>query len=169
MDKKSLRLWAKSERKKLDIESVSSVLSKKLEKTKEYKMSKNIMLFYPLAGEVNLLSIMKNSEKFFYLPRINNDELVCCRYIAGDKLVDSNFHTKEPICDACSKTDIDLVIVPALACDKNNYRLGYGGGFYDRFLSNYNGLKVCCVPKELFVESVYPEKHDVRMDIVLTD
>ena len=63
---------------------------------------------------------------------------------------------------------IDLVIVPALAVDKNNYRLGYGGGFYDRFLRDKSVTKIVCIPKELIVESVYPEKFDIPVDIVVT-
>ncbi len=77
-------------------------------------------------------------------------------------------HTLEPICSACSKKEVDLVIVPALAVDKNNYRLGYGGGFYDRFLKDFEGTKIVCIPKELIVETVYPEKHDVKMDLIIT-
>lgn len=167
MDKHSLRTWAKDKRKELDMVRISAILADKLVQTEEYKNSKNIMIFYPTIFEVNLLSLLKDNSKIFYLPRIKEKELECCPYCIGDELAESHFHTSEPTCKACSKTIIDLVIVPALAVDKNNYRLGYGGGFYDRFLQNYEGKKVVCIPKELLVPTVYPESHDIKMDLIL--
>ena len=169
MDKKFLRQWAKSKRKELDMENISAILADKLVQTDEYKNSKNVMLFYPMPEEVNLLSLLNDNSKNFYLPRINGNELECCPYCRGDKLCESKFHTQEPICQACNKTDIDLVVVPALACDINGYRLGYGGGFYDRFLKDFKGIKVCCIPKELITENIYPEKHDIKIDLIITD
>lgn len=168
MDKEFLRKWARGKRKELDMEGISTILSDKLAQTKEYKGSKNIMLFYPMANEVNLLSLLNDKTKNFYLPRINGDELECCPYCLGDELCESKFHTQEPICQACTKTNIDLVIVPALVCDKNGYRLGYGGGFYDRFLKDFCGLKICCIPQELIVVDICPEEHDVKMNLIIS-
>ena len=169
MDKQSLRKWAKCKRNKINMEEISTILTDKLCQTDEYKKSKNIMIYYPLESEVNLLSILDDKTKNFYLPRIKEKELECCQYKIGDKLCESCFHTMEPTCSACSKTVIDLVIVPALAVDKNNYRLGYGGGFYDRFLNDYKGKCIVCIPKELLVDTVYPEKHDIKIHKIITD
>ena len=167
MNKKILRKWAINKRKEIDIMQISIILSEKLLETEEYKRAKNIMIFHPLKNEVNLLSILKDKTKQFYLPRIKGEELECCVYQEGDELCESCFHTKEPTCKACDKTIIDMVVVPALAIDRNNYRLGYGGGFYDRFLNDFRGKKIACIPKELYIETVYPEKHDIKMDLVI--
>ena len=169
MDKQSLRIWAKNKRKELDIVHISAILSDKLVQSDEYRQAKNIMIFYPLKDEINLLSILQDSSKQFYLPRINGDSMECCPYKTGDELCKSCFHTKEPVCNACEKSIIDLVIAPALCCDKSNYRLGYGGGFYDRFLKDYKGIKIVCIAKELIIDSISPGKQDVKMDLVLTD
>lgn len=166
MDKQELRKWAKKERKKLDIQALSFELVYKLKETKEYQLAKNIMLFYPKENEVNLLSLLEDSSKNFYLPKIDGKDLLCCPYKNGDKLCSSCFNTHEPTTNPVEKSFIDLVIVPALAVDKNNYRLGYGGGFYDRFLE-VNVTKVVCIPKELVVETVFPEEHDVKMDRII--
>ena len=82
-------------------------------------------------------------------------------------MYESCFKTLEPDSEPVKKDLIDLVIVPALAVDKNNYRLGYGGGFYDRFLANIKAKKVVCIPKELVVETIYPESYDVKIDSVI--
>ena len=167
MDKKTLRIKAKNIRKKLDLIIISKNLAIKLTETEEYKQAKNIMIYYPLENEINLLSLIDDRDKNFYLPRINGQELECCKYSNGDELCDSCFHTKEPVCEACIKSEIDLVVVPALGVDKNNYRLGYGGGFYDRFLKDYKGKTVVCIPKELVFKTVYPEKHDIKINKII--
>ena len=167
MDKQQLRKWAKEERKKLDIEILSCELVKKLRESEEYKQAKNIMLFYPKDFEVNLLELTKDKSKNFYLPKINGNSLLCCPYGEDDELCESCFKTKEPLSEPVQKSIIDLVIVPALAIDKNNYRLGYGGGFYDRFLAGENVKKVVCIPRIFVIESIFAEKHDIKIDKVI--
>lgn len=162
--KTALRKWAKEERKKY---CCDSVLIEKLIETEEYKLAKNIMIFYPLKDEVNLLPILKDKTKNFYLPKIDGKNLLCCPYLEGDELCESCFKTKEP--KASNAINPDMVIVPALAVDKNNYRLGYGGGFYDRFLAHQNCKTIVCIPHQLVVETVYPEEFDVPVDKVITD
>ena len=169
MDKQTLRKFAKEKRKSLDIETISSRIIKKLVQTEVYKSSSNIMIYYPLEREINLLSLLNDSSKQFYLPRIKGEGLECCTYSLGDELSTSSFKTKEPVCTACKDLDIDIIIVPALACDKHGYRLGYGGGFYDRFLNGTKAYKICCLPSELIFDSVFSEKHDIKMDLIITE
>ena len=164
--KHKLRKWAKEERKKLDIEKISKELVKKLQEVEEYKQAKNIMIFYPKKYEVNLLDLLEDKNKNFFLPKISGEDLLCCPFNSGE-LCESCFKTLEPTSEPVNKSILDLVIVPALAVDKNNYRLGYGGGFYDKFLEGLNVIKLTCIPKELIVESVYTEKHDIKVDKII--
>lgn len=164
MDKKELRKWAKAQGKLR--EACSQNVVEELRASEIYKQARNILIFYPLKGEVNLLELMNDTEKNFYLPRIEGKNLLCCPFEKGDELCFSCFKTQEPVSDEVEKNQIDLAIIPALCCDKNNYRLGYGGGFYDRFLVGFCGKKVVCLPKELVVETIYPDEFDVPVDFV---
>lgn len=168
MIKRELRRWAKCEREKLDIESLSKVLVKKLQVMEEYQQAKNVMIFYPLKYEVNLLSLLNDKTKSFYLPKIEGESLLCCPFNKKTELCESCFKTKEPISEAVNKEILDLVIVPALAVDKNNYRLGYGGGFYDRFLKDLECIKLTCISKTMVIESVFPSEHDIPVEIIIT-
>ena len=167
MDKQSLRKWAKDKRKEINMNAKSNILVNKLMQSSEYINSKKIMIFYPLKNEINLLSLLDDNSKQFYLPRIKGDILECCPYCKDDELSESDFHTKEPICNSCSKSNIDLVVVPALLCDKLNYRLGYGGGFYDKFLTNFNGKSVVCIPSELIIDELPINSYDIRINNVI--
>lgn len=168
MNKNELRIWAKEKRKGLNIELLSKELVQQLQQLNEYKQAKNIMIFYPIKGEVDLLSLLDDKSKNFYLPKIDGKNLLCCPFQSKDRLCFSCFKTKEPLTEAVNKNLIDLVIVPALCCDKQNYRLGYGGGFYDRFLTNSIAKTIVCLPKELIVETIYPESHDIAIDIIVS-
>lgn len=167
MSKQGLRLWAKKEREKLDIESLSRILAKKLKDSDEYQQAKNIMIFYPLKNEINLLELLKDKSKNFYLPKVQEKTLICCPFNENTELCVSYFGTKEPNTEAIENNLIDLIIVPALAADKNNFRLGYGGGFYDRFLAETNSKKIVCIPKALLVDSINPESFDIPVDRII--
>lgn len=163
MQKTELRKWAKAKRRAIKYDN--NALCQKLQETLEYKQAKNVMIFYPLKDEVNLLSLLEDKSKNFYLPKIDGENLLCCPY--GEELCESCFKTLEPLTEPCDKNIIDLVVLPALCCDRNNYRLGYGGGFYDRFLKDYTGKTAVCLPKELIVETIFPENHDVKIDLII--
>ncbi len=165
-DKQQLRKWAKAFGKLR--EDASYKLVHKLIETDEYKQAKNIMLFYPIKNEVNLLELLQDNSKTFFLPKIDGQKLLCCEYKNGDILCESCFKTLEPTSKPIDKNIIDLVIVPALCCDKNNFRLGYGGGFYDRFLADYKGKTVVCLPKELVIDTIYPDEFDVAVENIIT-
>ena len=62
-----------------------------------------------------------------------------------------------------------LCLVPALACDRRGYRLGYGAGYYDRFLSNYPGHRVGVVYDRNLVPRLWNGRYDVPLELVVTD
>ena len=59
-------------------------------------------------------------------------------------------------------------VVPNVLCDRENYRLGQGGGYYDRFLAGYEGFTVCICPGERLVERLPREQCDVPVRLVVT-
>ena len=65
--------------------------------------------------------------------------------------------------------DNTLCIVPALSYDKDGYRLGFGMGFYDRFLADYNGMKLGLCYDNCMSESFWHDGYDISVDKVFTD
>ena len=163
------RKQAKEIRQTLDINKISEEIVQNIKNLSFFKNAKNIMIFHPLQHEINLLELLKsNSEKQFYLPRMNNNNLETCPYNIDDNLVLSKFKILEPASSAVDKNIIDIVFIPALCTDKNFNRLGYGKGFYDNFLSDFKSLKICPCPDELVLEEIPTEKHDIKMDLIIT-
>lgn len=167
-NKIELRSIAKSIRKNLNIADISKRIVSNIRDLHEYHFARHIMLFYPLASEVNLLELLEDDDKCFYLPRVNGKDLECCPYKRGNDLLLSPLNISEPCCEAVDKSEIDLIFTPALMADRNFYRLGYGGGFYDRFLKNLNAYKIIPIAEELLIDSLPIENIDVKCDCIVT-
>lgn len=168
MQKKTeLRKTAKELRKKLDIKVISHKICEKIRALEEFKNAQNVMIFYPLKDEIDLLELLDEGKNFF-LPRMTGLNLNVCPYKKGDKLEVKQFGVKEPKTHPVAPKLIDLIIVPALMIDSKNYRLGYGKGFYDRLITKTNAKTLVGLPKELFIEELPTEAHDKAVDIVIT-
>lgn len=84
-------------------------------------------------------------------------------------LEESTFGVLEPTNDKLiNKEDIDLIIVPGVAFNKMGYRIGFGGGFYDRYLADFKGKTCSLVFDEQQREDIEPEDHDLPVSTIFT-
>lgn len=168
MDNKTdLRRSAKELRKTLPLTEISDKLADLVRYSDSYISAKNVMLFYPTRYEIDLRKLLTD-EKNFYLPRVKEKDLKVCPYKLGDELEKSEFNIFEPTSKAVDKNILDLVIVPALMIDDEGYRLGYGGGFYDRFLKDFKVKTICAIPKELRTKHLPHEDFDISIDEIIS-
>lgn len=169
ISKSDLRVYTKFIRKSLDIETKSREIVKNIRKNEIYKNAENVLIFYPLKYEINLLELL-DDKKNFYLPKVNGNNMFICPFNKGDELIKSDFNVLEPCSNPVDANILNLILVPALAVDKNKFRLGYGGGFYDRFLAEYNNIyTIIPIAKELFIEELPAEGFDKRVNEIITD
>lgn len=169
MDNKTdLRKYAKDKRQNLPINDISHKIIETIKKSDSYLKSNNIMIFYPTKYEINLLPLLEDKTKNFYLPRVSGENIEVCTYKIGDKLIKSTLGIYEPISPPTGISDLDIVFTPALMADMYGYRLGYGGGYYDRLLKDFTALKIITIPDELLKDKLPVEPFDVRCDYILT-
>lgn len=64
---------------------------------------------------------------------------------------------------------VDLILIAAVACDRRGYRLGYGGGFYDRWLPHATGDKIGVIFDEFYLEELPNDPWDVKLDAIVTE
>ena len=134
-----------------------------------YKNARNIMCYYSVGNEIPTIEYFEDKNKNWFLPKIDGENLLICPLT--DELIENKYKIKEPNTNPISADLIDMIIIPALCADKNGYRIGYGKGYYDRFLKKIPSsvVKVVLVYSELLVNSVHPDYFDEKCDYIITE
>ena len=163
---KSLRLVVpESERK-----SAAEEVFDRLEKTAAFLLADRIMMYHSLPDELYTHDFLRKwaGKKRFYLPRVNGVDLEVLPY-EESRLELGSFHIEEPTGrDTMDPTEIELVVVPAVAYDRKGHRLGRGKGFYDRFLQHTKATKIGIGYEFQLLDELPSEPHDVAMDMIVT-
>ncbi len=147
------------------IDLYSSSIVNKIQSLEIYKSSKKIGLFYPLKGEINLLSLLKD-KKDFYFPKTIKEEMIFL--LNNNSFTKGSFNVMVPnTTEEIQKCDLDIIIVPMIAYDKDNYRIGYGKGYYDRYLRDFRGYKLGVAFPFMYVEDTYHDPWDIKLDEVI--
>ena len=178
-EKKLLRVELRKRRAALDDEyrkSSDRKLIDALFSLPQFKNAKTVLTFYPVGSEPSVLEIAEKTLSLgkqvafplchpegpymtFHLVKSITD-LTVGSY--GIPEPDEAFSTVSELTDA-------LCVVPALAFDRSGYRLGYGKGYYDRFLGSFCGTSVGLVYDELLFEELPRDKYDEKVDIIITE
>lgn len=106
------------------------------------------------------------------LPRMLPDRQMEVRLYDPDRpLIPADFGILEPSADVplLPREDIELALVPAMCYDRQGFRLGFGGGYYDRWLSGFSGFTVGLCRDCVLQDRVPTEDHDCRVDLLLTE
>ena len=140
----------------------------------EAAQAKTLVLFYGVGAEpetARLFSPLLEQGKVIGLPRmLPGRGMQVHRYYPDRPLIPHPFGIPEPEANAPVLTpeDIDLVLVPALCYDRRGFRLGMGGGYYDRWLARYHGMTVGLCRQELLFDRLPVLPHDRPVDLVIT-
>lgn len=148
-------------------------ICQELEELIEAKNYKAIHAYLPMGKEIDIAPLL---EKLLAkgitiitpktLPKRKLENRVLTSLSEIEKGV---FGTTHPSNAKEYKGTFDLIIIPGLAFDENNYRLGYGGGYYDNFLVNHpKAFKLGIFYPEQKVDKVPIEEHDIQLDKILT-
>jgi 5-formyltetrahydrofolate cyclo-ligase len=139
-----------------------------------YIYSKNVMSFASFNSEVNTHDIIRRilKSKKLSVPKVDNGEIEPSLVIDFDGLIPSGqFGILEPLDLIRVKyKTIDLVLVPGVAFDVRGNRIGYGFGYYDKFLKKVpKAVKIGLAFEFQITEEIPIEEHDVPMDFIVTE
>ncbi len=169
-EKKTLRRWVKG----LPRPDWDPLLNQFLALT-QVEVGKTILIFYGMEDEPNTKRVaaeLLRRGKRVALPRCLPEGGMEARLVFDlSALSWGRYGIPEPggDCPLVKKEELDVILVPNLCCDRAGYRLGRGGGYYDRYLVGFQGLSVALCPKDRLVGALPHEEFDLPVDLVLTD
>jgi len=184
-DKRALRRKILDERKNINIvkkEDMDNKILDKLYESEYYRKSKKIFIYISYDSEINTKGIINKAledNKKVYVPRteFKNRLMDAVEIMSLDNLVESDFgilepSIKEPYIDP---NELDLIVVPGVAFDKQGGRMGYGAGFYDRYFKKISEdnikkvMKVALAYEFQTLEKVPMNDHDIPVDCIITE
>jgi len=151
----------------------------RLRATHMYAKAKSVLLYMSKEREVfthGLVAEALKEGKGVALPRTNRKTDLLEIYLVDDagKLTKGSFGVEEPVADQSNKIEVsqlDLLVIPGAAFDRQGFRLGWGKGYYDKLLAGLkNCSKTCALAFGFQVLRQIPhEAHDVPVDFIITE
>ena len=116
----------------------SEEICRQLENSAQFQQAGRILSYFSHRQEPDLSYLFANTDKLWGLPRCVGKDLLWHRWEPQQALVSGAYGILEPRADLplLEPGDVDLILVPAVGVDRSGYRLGYGGGYYDRLLAH---------------------------------
>lgn len=134
-----------------------------------FKQAQNVMLFWPLPDEINTIPLVEHAHavgKNVFLPVVVGNDLVIKPYNPAT-MQPGAFGILEPQGESVSPAQLDLMVVPGVAFDTANNRMGRGKGFYDRLLSQCTAHTLGVGYAEQLYLAIPTEPHDMPLNHVI--
>ena len=143
-----------------------------------YRYADTLLLYAPIPGEIDVLPIARaalaDGKKVAFPLCRPDDRTMTFRYVGSENdLAPSHYGIREPdeslpAYDPASG-ELAVCVIPALAFDREGFRVGYGGGYYDRFLNGFSGSRVGLVYRRFVIDKAPRGRFDTAADAVITE
>lgn len=174
-EKSSLRkvLLEKRDATSEDLMNITSKqIHRNLKKIPEFRLAKSIGAYYPIGSEVPTQDIIQealSNGKEILLPKVIDEGLEFRKIKDFHDLEKGSFDIMEPKDDCDTSEKIDAILVPTVGISRDGYRLGYGYGYYDRFLAKSKAVTISLTYAKQVVKSVPKTSDDIRIDWIVTE
>ena len=173
MKKEFLRKKYKEKRDNIKNKVIKdNLIYQKVINNKDILSSKTLLIYISINSEVDTIKIINYflNTKNIAVPKIIDNDMFFCYVTNLNELTSGKYNIPEPTNENIV-TDFDnaICIVPGICYDKENYRIGYGKGYYDRFLSKNKIKTIGLCYKECMIEKIDNDKYDYKIDEVITE
>lgn len=181
MDKKVIRKIMSSKRGELtkdEVTNKSKDIFFNILKLKEFIEASQVLCFLNIKNEVDtsfIINYYRENNKKTAAPKVIGSEMEFYYFTNEEDLISGYFNIPEPLnlneYNKCIPDNNDIIIVPGLAFDKLGGRIGYGGGFYDKFLNKYNNLIKIAVAYDFQIieDELEISEFDIKPDYIVTE
>lgn len=151
----------------------SEIICQKVSSHPKFLEAEIILIYMPIESEVSTLSLIKQSwnlSKKVGLPKIQNNEMEFYAVKDFTELTKGPFNILEPSSEHLIKTSNALMIMPGVIFDLHKNRIGYGKGFYDRYLILHPEIETIALAFDCqIIESIQTEPHDIAPHFLITE
>ena len=154
------------------IKIASTQIHGNLKQIEIYNKANSIACYFPIGSEVRTQDIMQeilSQGRKLSLPKVIGDNLSFRQITDFKDLEKSSFSIMEPKADCPLVKEVDVVLVPTIGITREGIRLGYGYGYYDRFLSSSNAKTIALIYSKQIVKAIPYSDKDVKIDFVVTE
>lgn len=178
LSKPEIRAFCRQERQNItDKATRDSSICDNILKSNIYQQAQLVLCYAALDKEINCDSVittaLRDNKKVAAPYCINENGEMCFYYINSiDDLEINHFGIREPNIDRCQKVtcyDNSIIIVPGFCFDRNGYRVGYGKGYYDRFLENYSFISIGLCYNSFVQDEIDYDRYDKSVDYIATE
>ena len=177
LNKEELRKRIKEKRDKLsqrEIVEKSEKIVGKLIKMDEFADADTVACYISFGSEVRTHSLIKNfmEKKRIVVPFVDKrKKVIHLSHLKNwEELHVGEYGILEPRKEFLRiENNADIFIIPGIVFDEEGNRIGYGGGYFDKFLCNFKGKKIALAYDFQVVKKMPNEEHDIRMDFIITD
>ena len=150
----------------------SKKIQKKLDKIFAFKNAKKIGVYYPIGSEIftqDIIQELLSKGKEVFLPKVMGEGMEFRKIIDFSSLEPGNFDIMEPKEECPVDNNLDVILVPTVGISQIGVRLGYGYGFYDRFLAKNKTVAISLTLEKQIIKNIPKSEHDIIMDWIVTE
>lgn len=176
LDKRKIRKDLLKKREALDENTVhcfSSLIMDQLKNTEFFQLANTIGIYLSYHNEVETWSLIKEviHEKKICVPVVNQDRTMQFVLLDSFENLEKNKYgidepKKHHLID---KEQIELMIIPVVGYNDQGSRVGYGGGYYDKYLKHFHGKKIGIAYSFQHTNDFAVQEHDIALDMIITE
>ncbi|MDH3312954.1 MAG: 5-formyltetrahydrofolate cyclo-ligase [Nitrosopumilus sp.] len=173
--KDSLRnlLLEKRDNTSFDLLKIASEkMQKKLKKIYAFKNAKKIGAYYPIQSEIftqDIIQELISDGKEVFLPKVIGEKMDFKKIKDFSSLEKGRFDIMEPKDDCPTDNNLDVILIPTVGISPDGVRLGYGHGFYDKFLAENNITAIALTLEKQIVKNIPKSDHDIIINWIVTE
>jgi len=174
-ERKSLRslLLEKRDNTSFDFMKIASEkIQKKIKKINAFRDAQKIGVYYPIGSEIltqDIIQELISNGKDVFLPKVMGKNIEFRKIVDFSSLEKGSFDIMEPKDDCQTDDDLDVVLVPTVCISPSGVRLGYGHGFYDRYLAEHKVTTISLILEKQIIKNIPKLEHDIIIDWIVTE
>ncbi len=174
-EKKSLRslFLEKRDSTSFDLMKIASKkMQKRLKKINTFRNAQKIGAYFPIGSEIltqDIIQELFSNGKEVFLPKVIGEKMEFRKITDFSSLEKGSFDIMEPKENCQIDNSLDVILVPTVGISPTGVRLGYGFGFYDRFLAEHKTTTISLTLEKQIVKNIPKSEHDIVIDWIITE